>query len=213
MTQAGSPKDLSMQLKFCIWDVGKVIYDFSFAPLDKWCRAHTSDLQTYCSRIGKLDYNDYMRGEISFEQWCRRLCDFYKIAYFDEVSQEINQAMLEGISEDFPVTRQLMLKMKEHGIENCVLSNALPNLAQAGSFQKQNLVKPEYLFTSFELGLLKPDAAIYEAVRQRLNAKFSEMLFIDDKPENVEGALSCGLEAIVFDKKTIENEIFKRCKF
>lgn len=204
---------INSRLKFCIWDVGNVIYHFSFAPLDKWCRAHTFDLETYLARIGKLDYDDYMRGEISFEQWCYRLCDFYKIDYFETAPEEINHAMLQGVSDDFPVTQQLMLRMREHGVENCILSNALPNLAETGKFQKEKLVKPEYRFTSFELRLLKPNPAIYEAVRQKLNADFSEMLFIDDKTENVEGALSCGLDAIVFTQETIEAEIFKRCGF
>lgn len=37
MTHAGSPKDLSTQLKFCIWDVGKVIYDFD-SEIFKRCK-------------------------------------------------------------------------------------------------------------------------------------------------------------------------------
>lgn len=213
MMTAGTPKSINSKLKYCIWDVGNVIYHFSFAPLDKWCRAHTFDLETYLSRIGKLDYDDYMRGEISFEQWCRRLCEFYKINYFDTALEEINHAMLQGVSDDFPVTRQVMLRMREHGVQNCILSNALPNLAETGKFQKEKLVEPEFRFTSFDLRLLKPDPAIYEAVRQKLNANFSEMLFIDDKIENVEGALSCGLDAIVFTQETIEAEIYKRCGF
>lgn len=193
-----------MGCRFCVWDIGKVIYDFSFAPLDKWCLAHSKDVPLYETRRGKLYYNDYMRGEISFEQWCERLCDFYIVPFSGEAVAEINEAMHAGVSADFAVSRNLMERNISLGIVNCVLSNALKNLEDTGNFL--DIVSPEHRFYSFNLGLLKPDAAIYDYVRKSLGCAFSEIIFIDDKIENIEGACALGINGILFDKETIKQK-------
>lgn len=30
------------KIKYCVWDIGGVVYDFSLKPLDKWCKEHTT---------------------------------------------------------------------------------------------------------------------------------------------------------------------------
>ncbi len=49
---------------------------------------------------------------------------------------------------------------------------------------------------SYELGLRKPEAAIYEAALKTAGAKASESVFIDDLEENVRGARRVGMAAI-----------------
>ncbi len=194
-----------MKYKYCVWDMGKVIYDFSFEPLDSWCRQQTSDMEGYLQNRKKLDYDDYMRGEISFFKWCQRLCALYHIPWQASHSAEINKAFHRGVSRDFAITRRLMQQNADRGIENCILSNALPNLADTGNCW--DLVKKENCFPSFELGLLKPDPQIYEAVRSKLSCTFAEMIFIDDKPENVKAASELGISAVVFSKETISAKL------
>lgn len=63
------------------------------------------------------------------------------------------------------------------------------------------------IFVSYELGLLKPNKAIYQSVLEKLNAKPEEVIFIDDKRENVEAAKSLGINGIVFDRNTISRQI------
>ena len=53
----------------------------------------------------------------------------------------------------------------------------------------------EHRFLSFELGAVKPDAAIYELVIDRLPVPPRNVLFLDDNPLNVEGARAAGLQA------------------
>ncbi len=54
------------------------------------------------------------------------------------------------------------------------------------------------VFLSFELGCRKPSAEIYGAVLKKLGASPEDVVFIDDKPENVEGARTVGMNAILF---------------
>lgn len=51
---------------------------------------------------------------------------------------------------------------------------------------------------SADLGVIKPDAAIYEALYKKFSLKPEECLFIDDSPYNIEGGIRTGMDGIVF---------------
>lgn len=51
------------------------------------------------------------------------------------------------------------------------------------------------VFVSFELGLVKPDAAIFDEVARRLATEPSRILFLDDNVINTEAALRAGFRA------------------
>ncbi|MHB1021475.1 MAG: HAD family hydrolase [Acidobacteriaceae bacterium] len=51
---------------------------------------------------------------------------------------------------------------------------------------------------SWELGLIKPDVAIYQHAAAGLGCDPSEILFIDDKEENIAGAKAAGLQGLVY---------------
>lgn len=60
---------------------------------------------------------------------------------------------------------------------------------------------------SSDVHLLKPDPAIYRYLLSQYRLKPEDCLFIDDRPENVDGAASCGMNGFRFggDFKTLEN--------
>jgi putative hydrolase of the HAD superfamily len=56
--------------------------------------------------------------------------------------------------------------------------------------------------SSCYLGLRKPDAAIYHTALDILGRPAGRILFIDDRAENVDGALQAGMKAIRFEGET-----------
>jgi putative hydrolase of the HAD superfamily len=56
----------------------------------------------------------------------------------------------------------------------------------------------EFAFTSCYMGMRKPDPVIYERVLGILGVAGDRTLFIDDREENVAGALTAGMKAIRF---------------
>ncbi|CDT77975.1 putative Haloacid dehalogenase-like hydrolase [Vibrio coralliirubri] len=61
---------------------------------------------------------------------------------------------------------------------------------------------------SAELGLLKPEPEIYQALLSNYGLKASETVFIDDMPYNVEGAKAVGMAGIQFtDAAQCENSL------
>lgn len=51
---------------------------------------------------------------------------------------------------------------------------------------------------SYRVGTRKPERKIFQIALKRLKVKPSESIFIDDLPENVEGARKAGMNAILF---------------
>lgn len=51
------------------------------------------------------------------------------------------------------------------------------------------------IFASCELGLRKPERAAFERIAREIGVPVQRILFLDDTPENVEGARAAGLQA------------------
>lgn len=54
---------------------------------------------------------------------------------------------------------------------------------------------------SYEVGLLKPDAAIYQLMLDRLGVQPEEAVFVDDQLPNIEGARKVGLNTILHESR------------
>lgn len=193
------------KIEYCIWDVGAVIYNYSLEPLHNWCEKNTSAPEEFKAKKGKFNYNNYMKGLTPFPKLCQEICDFYKISFQPEHNIAINKALHQGIGEYFAETRQMQEEMQQQGITNCILSNALPAIAD--DIKCADLIKKEFQFCSFELGLLKPDPAIYTKVKETLGCEFNQLIFIDDKPQNTAAAAQLGIHAITFNRHTIAKDI------
>lgn len=55
----------------------------------------------------------------------------------------------------------------------------------------------EYRFLSYELGLVKPDRELFDAVAAAVPFERERVLFLDDNQINVDGALDAGFQAAV----------------
>jgi putative hydrolase of the HAD superfamily len=96
-----------------------------------------------------------------------------------------------------PGTLRVLHALAEGGTRLALLSNAGADFSgwlRSGSFAPLF----ERVFVSGELGLVKPHAAIYEHVIDELDITPSELLFVDNRSENVEGARSVGGDGHVF---------------
>lgn len=193
------------KIKYCIWDVGNVIYDYSLEPLHHWMAERTADKILFEERKGRYSYNDYMKGQVPYDALCRDLCDFYAVSYQPEYNIALNRAFHQGVGHFHPETRQMMTELDGQGIKNCVLSNALPILKNTA--RVDDLIPQERQFTSYDLGLLKPDPAIYAAVRNQLGCAFEELAFVDDKPRNTKAAAELGIRAVTFKPQTVQRDI------
>lgn len=84
------------------------------------------------------------------------------------------------------------------GFGTAILSNLPRTLGQELRGTPGFLDPFDHVTFSYELGVLKPDPAIYHDAIRGLSIEPQEALFLDDKPENVEGALAVGLRAELY---------------
>jgi putative hydrolase of the HAD superfamily len=98
--------------------------------------------------------------------------------------------------------------VQRRGAPLSLLSNAPHELARAlqGHPAFANF---DQLMFSAQLGATKPDRAIFEAAIERLGRPAEEVLFIDDRAENVEGAREAGLQAVQFTSAAKLREILE----
>ena len=53
--------------------------------------------------------------------------------------------------------------------------------------------------------LVKPDHRIYNLILERFSLNAEECIFIDDRKENIDAAIECGLNGIVYDYNNHED--------
>lgn len=73
------------------------------------------------------------------------------------------------------------------------------------------LEKPRGITVSGEIGLIKPDRAIYDHHAASFGLEPSAALFIDDSQKNVDGAMAAGWQAVLFtDARALERDLAAR---
>ena len=194
-------------IKYCIWDVGKTIYPYSLDPLNEYCMKHSRNPEALAQKGGvkAFDFDPYMKGKINFRKFCNELSKFCQLRMTSTTFININKEMHRGVGQVFPETKEAMEFLQSQGITNCILSNALPNLAGTGIVE--GLIDEKNAFTSYELRLLKPSPKIFKAVLERLGAKPEEVIFVDDKLKNIEAANKLGMHGIKYNRETIVKNI------
>ena len=96
-----------------------------------------------------------------------------------------------------PDVKKLSIDLKNNGFTIGIISNI--EKVTHGVVDDWNMLSHfEHKFMSYQIGFSKPDPRIYEYVIDKLPYSPDELLFIDDKPSNVESAKNCGIESIHF---------------
>ncbi|WP_433442542.1 HAD family hydrolase [Nonomuraea sp. CA-141351] len=94
-------------------------------------------------------------------------------------------------------TVALLGELIEAGRDVALLSNA-PVCIGDGLDELPWIAAIGHRFYSGRMGLVKPDREIYDEVARALGADPSEMVFIDDRKENIEGAERVGMTGVHF---------------
>lgn len=91
-------------------------------------------------------------------------------------------------------TLEVLLDLHAGGTRLALLSNAGPDFS---SYYRSGMLGNlfERVFTSAELGVLKPDPSIFEAVLRDLDVPASSVIFIDNLQQNVDAATGLGILA------------------
>jgi len=109
-----------------------------------------------------------------------------------------------------PEMYALVDQLKKQQIQVALLSNIDEHLSKL--IRDFGLYEPfDPCLLSCEIGVEKPDLKAYELLLKMLNLPAKDVVFIDDRPENVEAAKTIELDAILFESEPqLRNELTTR---
>lgn len=104
----------------------------------------------------------------------------------------------------FPQMYEFIKRIKDAGYNVYLLSNATPRFFD-NYLNIPALTLMDGFFVSCVYKMLKPQKEIYEAFCNKFSLNPEECFFIDDLPQNIEGAKNYGMKGFVFKNLDIEN--------
>ena len=193
-------------MKAIIFDMGGVLVDLDMDA----CRnafkndlgfAEIDEILDPCHQKGII--GDLEEGLVTADEFRKYVLERSREGATEQDVDEAFAKILVGIE---PSKIELLKKLSaEYDIY--MLSNnnpvALPYSARmfedAGFSLKNDFKK---CFISYQMKMLKPSEAFYNAVMNEIGLPASEMIFIDDSQKNVDAAIAAGLPALWYEPGT-----------
>ena len=179
-----------------IFDLGKVVFDLSFAKVFQFWAAASGQSAEVISRNFQFDalFDEFEKGEVSAKEFraeiSARLGLQLTDALFDEGWCSLYLDAYEGIDE-------LLSNLKKR-YRLVALTNTNSIHAQAWKTKyRVSLGHFDKVFCSHEIKTRKPEAQAYLNVLDYLGTKPQQTIFLDDSYANIEGAARLGIKSIL----------------
>lgn len=198
------------RLPALIFDFGNVIAFFDYTLICNTLGRHVGlSGEQFLERAKAAGFTPllqrYESGKITSEDFARAVCELLD---FELSHPEFHAAWADMFWLNEPVAK-LVAELKNQGYTLVLGSNT--NEMHANHYQRQfreELAPFERLMFSHEVGHIKPNAEFYLACAQATGAEPADCIFIDDMPENVEGAKAAGLQSLLFvDEPTLRSDL------
>lgn len=183
-------------IKNIIFDIGNVLVDFRWRELMDELNLTKEDKDRFEVYVfGSKWWHEYDHGTLEEEEIVKHLREDnteHREA-FDLVWKNRDQLV-----KPYEYSVEWIKGLQERGYKVYLLSNYPENLftmhAENGSFPFLDFVDGKVV--SAFVKMIKPDADIYECLMKKYGLKAEECIFIDDREENVQGALNVGMQGI-----------------
>jgi len=182
-------------VKAVVFDLGKVLVDFDYwiAARRFAARARMSALELMSFMVTSPLFVRLEKGLLTTEQFYHEVCAATgfsgSIAEFTNFFADIF----------FPIEPMVELHaaLRQRGTPTYVFSNtndlAISHIRRNFPFYSSF----DGYILSYEHGLMKPEAGIYEIVEQVTRRRDAEILYLDDRPENIAAGAARGWQVIL----------------
>jgi FMN phosphatase YigB (HAD superfamily) len=180
-----------------IFDLGKVLLDFDYSIAAQKIAARSSkapaDLHAFLGSSPLLV--EYESGRLTRRQLYQAVCDAIGFAggleefsgYFADIFSEIS------------AMTALHAEFRQRGFKTFIFSNtndlAIEHVRRKFPFFANF---DGYVF-SYEVGSLKPQPEIYAAMEQMTGRRGADMVYLDDRPENVAAGAARGWRTVLHE--------------
>lgn len=180
-----------------IFDYGNVLVDWNpaylFLPVfggdEEKCRFFTENVcnREWFTRMDRGESMDVCVAELqaAFPQYADAVAMF-RDRWFD---------MCNG---DIPGMYEIIQELKREGVGVYGLTNWPAETFTEARRRFRTLASIDNYVVSSSVKLVKPDPAVYNLLLSRFNLNAEECVFIDDREDNVNAAISLGMSGIVY---------------
>jgi len=178
-----------------VFDLGKVLVDFDYSIAGRKIAARsTMSLDEINDFIGSSDitvkYELGLATRREFFEQMRPAIGFR--GTFEEFGE-----FFADIFTEIPAMIELHAELRHRGVPTYIFSNtndlAVEHIRRNFPFFKNF---DGYIY-SCEIGVMKPDPKIYEALEKLAGRRGAEIIYLDDRPENVAGGAARGWQTIL----------------
>ena len=184
-------------IDFIYFDMGKVIFEFDH---DIACRKIGELTGTSAGEMKSIIFESgledrYETGLLNSDQFYN---EFLKAAGVEIGKDDFLNAIADVFWPNqsiFPLIAQLRAQNFPIGL----LSNTCK--AHFEFICERYLIMRDFfspVIVSYEVNSMKPDSKIYEKALEQAGCHISNCFFVDDKQENVDGAIAAGMDAVLY---------------
>jgi putative hydrolase of the HAD superfamily len=146
---------------------------------------------------------DYDRGIIGAKEYFKTVLSSLAIFMDEKSIEEIIEIDTNSWKNVNTETEALMKELKAARYLLGILSNVPREFLAWAKKNSPVFSLPHVGLYSCDVNLVKPEEAIYRKLLSMLGVEPSELVFFDDKAENIAGAKALGMEAILW--KNVED--------
>ena len=194
--------EVALALRAVIFDYGRVLT----GPPDPAAYAELMRITGLTAdRLDQFywkDRNAYDEGKLTGIGFWRQIVRNEGLNLSEPAIEELNLWDARMWTRGDQVMLDWQLAIKRHGLLTAIVSNMGDSVHEHMVRELRWLSRFDVLVWSYQLGIAKPDPAIYRYALEKLGTQPAETLFIDDKVENVEAAVALGMKGIIFSDVT-----------
>ena len=180
--------------KTIIFDMGGVLVDLEWDSMCARLQARSGLADVRPEVVNGPIAMSTMLGQLTPHAYHDALCEKLDATLFSDDFIDVWNSLLSANEAIVPLVERLK---SDHRL---VLGSNTDAIHFPYAFEKFPILKSfEQYFLSYEMGLFKPDPAFFHHILQTLDIPAAECIFIDDRAENVEAALSVGITTFHFD--------------
>ena len=182
-------------IKAVAFDLGKVLVEFDYGIAGRKIAARASmaaaELGQFLVHVPLII--QYETGLLSSEQFFQEI----RAASGFLGDMEEFASLFADIFTPIEPMVQLQSELRRHGLPTYIFSNtnelAIRFIRRNFPFFKNF----DGYILSYEHGAMKPDAKLYEVVEARSGCRGAELLYVDDRPENIVAGAARGWQVIL----------------
>jgi HAD superfamily hydrolase (TIGR01509 family) len=188
--------------KYILFDLGGIFVPDSTKLLNREIAAHVGIQEEEMARRWTEALPELFTGRM-------KIIDFYENQFGDSFDPRVLLQMhLDIYTRGFQIDSSMLDLLQKLNLSHTTACLTNTEIEVSNVNSELGLYDPfQYRFLSVEMQMMKPNEDIFISAIQKLDAPVKDIIFIDDKEENIKTGSFLGLKTILFESADKTREI------